>query len=219
MNNNEEKIINEIIKKTEDDNRELLDYVCYSLFNYFCELLNKANIKFPEHIRYENILFDYDGVRTIKNTRTLVLKKTLDYYNKQASKKNCLPTTIAKTYNESDKLKEEYLTLEDYVLSLYKNNCDLFDEKEWKTLIYNSTNENITANHNITFGAIGDIVDGNGKIFKTLLKRRLDKEFYITENGGEYTFQLERYLNEVYYSQKKNDSDIEENGKNLIKKI
>lgn len=221
MNINEEKTINEIIKKTEDDNRELLDYICYFLLNYFYDLLNNGDVYCPSFKSYRNCILNYDKIDLVKKTRLLILEKTLDYYNKKAIEKNCLPKTVAEVYNESAKLQEEYLTLEDYVLSLYKNNCDLFDEKEWKDsyIEINEKEDFIAERHNISLSCINNIIESKGKIFKTLLKRRLDKEFYITEDNNNYAFQLRRYLDEVYYSEKNNNFLSNDADKNLTKRI
>ena len=228
MKNKQEKVISKIIENIEIDNREYLDYICYFLFYHFCELLNK-NILGLNANASSRFCPDSDA---IIDARVSILEKTFDYYNKISNEKNCMPNTISEDYINDFNLQKKYKTLEDYVLDLYKNNPELFNENEWETsnfietYIKNHPNDYTEKDYNIrkinvSLRSIRKIVHNKGSVFEKILSHKLHKEFYIAETSSfwEYYFELQRYLNDVYFSKKSENTFSDKPDKTLTKRI
>ena len=116
-------------------------------------------------------------------------------------------------------------------MNLYKNNSELFDANELESSnffenigenpsVYDKYFDYKLAKTNVTLRVIRNLALDRGSVFQRILRKRLE-EFYIIERNQffDFSFELERYLNDVYYSEKTNKSLNGEDGKMLIKKI
>lgn len=180
MENNVRKELDKFILEKEEEYREVISFVGYSMFEYLSEIILSGGKN----------SFEIGFLNSYAESYTIPILKTLKKQTDERNSKMICPNTIAVEYYSNEELIERFGCLTNYVLYL-SNEIELSE----KQISNSSIKHDIISNILVTYF--------NKPFFLKILIKKLEQEFYIKTLCSKseipvFSIDLDKYLDNTF---------------------